>query len=70
MTDVVLPLKALGFQSEEDNHVYAAERLEDRPQRDDHADIDIQFLPGGWSEVNGFVRWDQFFLLLVKKTVL
>jgi ribosomal protein S18 acetylase RimI-like enzyme len=61
MTDVVLPLKALGFQSEEDNHVYAGERLEDRPQRDDHADIDIQFLPSGWSEVDGFVRWDQFY---------
>ena len=61
MTDVVLPLKALGFQSEEDNHVYAGEVLEDRPQRDDHADIDIQFLPCGWSEVSGFVRWDQFY---------
>ena len=32
-----------------------------RPPRVEHQAIETQVLPGGWSEIGGFVRWDKFY---------
>ena len=61
MTEVVHALRAVGFQTEYDNHVYALRSLKRRPPRSEHQAIETQMLPGGWSEIGGFVRWDQFY---------
>ena len=60
MTDVIELLSEQGFKPEDVNLVYAADSLKLLSKARDPASIAVEFLPGGWTEPQANVHWDQF----------